>query len=197
MVVKILIGTAVATMAMMPIHAFGENAAVNTNQQAVATSIASPVAQVQPYRTFVTIQNYVMDSNGEPQNPISNVKLEVAFSKDKKIELPEGGSYWPVGNGQRQDINRTYEIPWEAISSDGFNFTIQMVRKGSKMLPCHFNVTQLSQYNRSYFCHTDVQWQLEKKLPEDRLDKEGVQVRVFTDKNTPSKELPKDALALR
>jgi hypothetical protein len=138
-----------------------------------------------------------MDNNGEEQNPISNVRLEVAFNENEKMRLPESGQYWPIGNGQRQDINRTYEIPWQAIQNDGFSFQIQMVRQGSKMLPCQFKVSQLSQFNRAYVCHTDLQWQLDRKVGEARLDKEGIEVRVFTDRNTPAKELPKDALALR
>jgi hypothetical protein len=83
------------------------------------------------------------------------------------------------------------------VNNDGFNFQIQMVRKGVKMLPCNFTVNQLSQFNRSYFCHTDIQWQMEQKISEEKIDKEGIQIRVFTDKNTPAKDLPKDALALR
>lgn len=178
---SLLVGSVFAVLSLIPLRAFGED---------------TPKAAV-PYRTFVTIQNYVMDSNGDPSNPISNVRIEVAFSKDKKMELPEAGAYWPIGNGQRQDINRTYELPWQAIVNDGFDFTIQMVRKGSNMLPCQFKVSQLSEYNRSYFCHTDLRWQTERRIPEEKLDKEGIQVRVFTDKNTPSKELPKDVLAFK
>lgn len=204
---KIIAGLAIAG-AMLPGTAFGESLAANTavpvQGQAQAKAPAqAPVgqqpqfAQIQPYRTYITVQSYVMDNNGDPKNPISNVRLEVAFPGEKKFELPEGGQYWPIGNGQKQDIARTYELPWQFINNDGFEFTVQMVRKGGKMLPCKFKVTQLSQYNRGYFCHTDVQWQYDQKVAEEKLDKEGVQIRVFTDKNTPAKELPKDALALK
>lgn len=211
-----LISTVSLISALIPKNAFAETqdlvAAVTQIQPAVvaqasaapvkavavdAKPVAPVVAKAPTYRTFITIQSYVMDNNGDAKNPISNVRLEVKFPGDKKFELPEGGQYWPIGNGQKQDINRTFELPYGAISADGFAFSIQMVRKGSKLLPCNFNVTQLSQYNRAYFCHTDVQWQVDQKISEERLDREGVQIRVFTDLNTPARELPKDALALR
>lgn len=188
---KILIGLGISC-ALLPSNAF---AADKPEAALIAPEVG--YAKIAPYRTFVTLQNYTMENNGDAQNPISNVKVEVAFGKDQKMELPEGGQFWPIGNGQKQEINRTYEVPWSAISNDGFAFEIQMVRKGSKMLPCQFKVSQLSQFNRAYVCHTDVQWQFDKKIPEAKLDKEGIEVRVFTDRNTPAKEIPKDALALR
>ncbi|MBY0369300.1 hypothetical protein K2X33_01355 [bacterium] len=163
---------------------------------ATATAPAQP-AVIPPYRTFVAIQSYIMETNGDASNPISNVRLEVKFPGDKSFQLPDAGQYWPIGNGQTQEINRTFEVPYAAIQKDGFGFVIQMVRKGSKMLPCQFQVTQLSEYNRTYFCHTDVEWQVKQKFTEEKLNKEGIQIRVFTDRNTPSKEIPKDALAVR
>lgn len=154
-------------------------------------------ALARPFRTWVAIQSYIMDTNGDPKNPISNVRIDVKFPGDKNFAMPDAGQYWPIGNGQTQEINRVFEVPASVVQNDGFNFVIQMVRKGSKMLPCNFNVTQLSQYNRTYFCHTDVEWQISQKYPEEKLNKEGIQIRVFTDLNTPAKELPKDAIALR
>ncbi len=200
MLTKLIAGLTIAA-ALMPNRAFAEVASTPT----AAPVAQAPATQIKPYRTFVTIQSYVMESNGDAQNPISNVRLEVKFPtadvkispEGTKLELPEGGQYWPIGNGQTQEINRTFEIPWASIQNDGFNFVVQMQRKGSKMLPCNFKVDQLSQYNRAYTCHTDIQWQLNNKVKEDRLDKEGIQIRVFTDRNTPAKQMPKDSIALR
>lgn len=176
-------------------------------QQAVATAAAVPattaptVAQIEPYRTFVTIQRYVIDNNGNPGNPISNVRLQVSFpngtEKPVKIALPEGGQYWPIGNSQVQEINRTFEIPWKAINTDGFRMVIQMERKGAKLLPCEFDVTQLSQFNRAYTCATDQNFQRQAGKAEEHIDKEGIQIRVFTSKNSLPKEIPQDALAIR
>jgi hypothetical protein len=154
-------------------------------------------SESQPFRTFITLESYVMEANGEPGNPISEVRLEIAFPNNVRVELPGGSQYWPIGNGQTQAINRTYEVPASALVNDGFNFNIQMVRKGAKFLPCQFSVTQISEYNRTYFCHTDLQWQTSQKIPTEKINKEGIRIKVSTDKNTPKNELPKEALALK
>ena len=162
-----------------------------------AQAPAAPAAVVKPYRTFVQIQRYAIDSNGDPGNPISNVRIEVTFPNGSKVQLPEGGQWWPIGNGQVQEINRTFEIPFTAVTKDGFRLQIQMQRKGSEMLPCLFDVSQVSQFNRAYTCHTDLNWQISQNTPEDKLDREGIQIRVFTDLNSKPKEIPTDAIALK
>jgi len=157
----------------------------------------APMAKIEPYRTFLTIMRYTMENNGEPTNPISNVRIGLEFPSGNKLGLPEAGQYWPIGNGQMQEINRTYEIPWAFINNDGFKFKIQMERKGSLMLPCEFDIVQLSQFNRTYTCHTDLKWQQDQRVAESNLDKEGIQIRIFTSKNSLPKEIPQDALALK
>lgn len=165
--------------------------------EAAANNVAV-LPKLEPYRTFVTIQRYVIESNGEPSNPISNVRITVTFPNGSKIDLPEAGQYWPIGNGQAQEINRTFEVPWSQVAQkDGFKFQIQMERKGTKMLPCDFEVVQLSQFNRAYNCQTDVAWQTQQKKPAEKIDKEGIQLRVFTSKNSLPKEIPTDALVLK
>jgi hypothetical protein len=136
---------------------------------------------VKPYQTYITIQNYSLQSSGEPGNGISNVHLELTFPNGKKYVLPEGGQDWPVGNGQMQTIDQTYQLPFKYIQKDGFNFTVQIVRRGADLLPCQFKVEQLSVFNRSYVCHTDINWQEAQKTPEDQIDREAVQLRVSTD----------------
>lgn len=159
---------------------------------------ANPAASLaQPFRTWVALEGFIMESNGDPANPISSVRLAVTMPGKLRLDLPGNGQYWTIGNGQMQEIHQIVEIPWEAVSaSDGFPFRVQIVRKGSTLLPCEFQVTQLSQFNRKYFCHTDVNWQISQNVPEENLEKEGIEVRVFTDKNTPANELPKEVLAM-
>lgn len=158
----------------------------------------SSVAQLgKPYRTFVTVQRYTVENNGEPSNPISNVRLEITFPNGNKVKLPEGGQFWPIGNGQVQEINRTFEIPWAFIQKDGFKMTIQMYRKGSKMFPCNFDIASLSQFNRAYVCKVDEGYQRRLRVNEQAIDREGVQLRVFTDLNSEPNEIPTDSIALR
>lgn len=153
--------------------------------------------EIKPYRTFITIQRYNMEQSGDTKNQISNVRIEITFPNKTKIQLPGGNQFWPIGNGQVQEINRTFELPYSYVQSDGFKFQIQMVRKGSDFLPCNFDVSQLSEFNRSYVCHTDLGWQTKEKIPEEQLDKEGIQVRVYTDLNSKPNEIPSDSLALK
>ncbi len=164
--------------------------------QAAEPSMARPIVG-QSFRTFMTIQRYTLENNGDPASAISNVRLEMKFPGDVQIKLPGGEQHWPIGNGQVQEVNQTFEIPWAYVKGDSFSFVLQMVRKGAQILPCQFDVKELSQFNRSYTCQTDVNWQVNNKVPEKNIAREGVQIRVFTDRNTPSKEIPKDAVALK
>jgi hypothetical protein len=181
---------AAAAYGMFTAAAFGEDRTPNGGGS------AAPVLN-KPFRTFVTIQRYTVENNGEPSNPISNVRLEITFPNGNKVTLPEGGQYWPIGNGQVQEINRTFEIPYSYISKDGFKMTIQMYRKGAKMFPCNFHVTALSQFNRAYVCKVDEGFQRRSRIAEQYIDREGVQLRVFTDLNSEPGEIPTDAIALR
>jgi hypothetical protein len=162
-------------------------------EQPMTTSVRQ-----EPFRTFITIQRYVIENNGEPNTPISNARIVVTFPNGTSVTLPENGQWWPIGNGQSQEINRTFEIPFAFVSQkDGFKFKIQMERKGSAMNPCEYDVVQLSQFNRAYNCQTDVAWQARGNTSADRIDKEGVQVRIFTSKNVKPNEIPQDAIALK
>jgi len=169
--------------------AFAEVAA----QIAPVQAAQAQAAQIKPYKTFVTIQGYTVENNGEVSNPISDVRLEIQFpdgsEEGAKYQWPQGGQFVQIANGLTKNIDQTYEIPWENIQNDGFKFKVQMVRKGTKFLPCEFDVAQLSQFNRAYICRTDVQWQTNNHTPDTELDKEAVQVRVFTDRNSTAKEL--------
>ncbi len=157
------------------------------------TAVSKDTFTGKPYRTFVTFQRYNLEQTGEGQEVISNVRLEVTLPDGRKMGLPENGQYWPIGHAQSQEINRTLEIPWSSIRNDGFKMTIQMVRRGTEYLPCVFDVVQISQFNRAYVCHTDVSAQInQEKATELTVDKEGVQIRVFTDLNSPSRQIPAD-----
>jgi hypothetical protein len=183
-------------------------AAAVPNSAAIAAAATSGVAQPtpqpgispsgqKPSRWFIQIQRYNVKNNGQKSNPISNVRITVTFPNKTKLTLPESGQYWPIGNGQVQEINRTYELPAQLVVNDGFKFTIQMENKGDAILPCEFDVVQISQFNRAYVCSTDVGWQKVHNVPEDQLDEQAVQVRVFTDINSEKKEIPPDAIALK
>lgn len=157
----------------------------------------APKAPSKPFRTWINIQRYNMENNGDAAQPISNVRLEIVFANQQKLSLPESGQFWPIGNGQVQEINRNYEVPFAWLANDGFAFTVQMVRKGAELLPCRFEVSTLSQFNRSYVCKTDTGWQASNHIPQDKFDKESIQIRVFTDLNSKPNEIPSDAVALK
>ena len=181
-------------LANLLIMAFASLGATADNQMAPPATI---LKEIKPYRTFVTIQRYNLESTGSQSQGINNSRLEIKFSDGSKAALPESGHYWPIGQGQTQEVNRTFEIPWSMIQNDSTHFTIQMVRSGTKLAPCEFAVEQISQFNRAYVCHTDVAAQTEMKIPSDRIVKESVQIRVFSDRNSTPNEIPKDAIALK
>lgn len=155
-------------------------------------------SEEKPFRTFVTIKKYNLESNGIPSKPISNVKFEISFPGGNHVQLPEGGHYWSIGNNQSQEINRTFEVPFAFIQKDSFSFELTMLRKGKKILPCRFEVSKISQFNRSYVCRTDVAFQTNQQhLPEEQVAKEAVEIRVFSDVNSTQSEIPKDVVALK
>lgn len=197
-------------------------AAQSISQVEQSVDSETPTTEKKPYRTFLNIQRYTIENDGNPNNSISNVRLEVLFPNQDpekqvkpmwwerwffgkqdesvvaRILLPGGeDQWWPIGDGQVQEINQIFEVPWEYIQNDGFRFTIKIHRKGTVIKPCVFDVVSLSEFNRSYICRLDENWQLSQNIPEDQLDKEGVQLRIFTDKNSPAKDIPKDAIALK
>ncbi len=189
------VGSALLLAMLISLPAYAE-------QQGLAKPVDGVIAasvkkEVKPYRTFITIQRYNMESNGEPSTPISNVRIEIRFPNGNKFELPGNSQFWPIGNGQVQEINRTFELPWQYVQNDGFKFQIQMIRKGSEFLPCQFDVATLSEFNRSYVCHTDLGWQANQRTAPENMDKEGIQVRVYSDLNSTPKEIPNDSLALK
>lgn len=161
------------------------------------TPTVAQIAPVTPFRTFISIQKYTVEQNGEVNQPVSNVRLELTFPNKSTVKLPENGEYWVIGNGQMQEINRTFELPFAFVQNDSFRFRIQMIRRGSKMLPCEFDVAQLSQFNRAYVCHTDLNWQTNQNIPAEKQDREGLQIRVFTDRQSQPKEIPQNAIAIR
>ena len=170
--------------------------AQNTPTAADGTSVAH-VGSQQPYRTFITVQKYTIEQTGDPNSSVSNVRLDLTFPNGSTVQLPENGQHWVIGNGQVQEIDRTFELPFALIRNDGFRFRIQMIRRGSKMLPCEFDVAQLSQFDRAYVCHTDLNWQSSQNIAAESQDREGLQIRVFTDRHSPLKENQKNVIAIR
>lgn len=158
---------------------------------------AAAVAEVKPYRTFLTIKRYDLENSGIPSKPVSTVKLDISFPQGVNFQLPEGGNAWSIGNNQSQEINRTFEVPWSFIAKDSFAFEIKMKRKGKDINPCKFKVEQVSQFNRTYICRTDVAYQQNQKIPDAKIAKEAIEIRIFSDRNSPAAEVPKDAIALK
>lgn len=150
-----------------------------------------------PSHYYIQLQRYNIKNSGRKDNAISNVRLSVTFPNKSQTNLPENGQYWPIGNGQVQEINRTYELPAQYVQNDEFKFQIQMDNKGNPFLPCEFDVTQISQFNRAYVCSVDVGWQKAHGVKDEDLDEEAIQIRVFTDLNSDKKEIPPDAIALK
>jgi len=185
---------ALAVVALASIKAIANNEATAISEE----ESSKKFEVIKPYRTFVTIKKYNLENSGTPSRPISNVKLAIKFPNGNTLELPEGGHYWSIGNLQSQEINRTFEIPFSHIQNDGFGFEITMIRKGKKILPCKFQVNRLSQFNRSYVCRTDVAYQMnQQNIPDEKVAKEAIEIRVFSDKNSLPKEIPNDAIALK
>lgn len=159
--------------------------------------VTQVIKEVKPFRTFLTIQKYNLENSGKSQDKIFNAKIEISFPNGSKVTLPESGHRWPIGNGQSQEINRTFEIPWAFVQSDATRFTVSITRSGATIAPCEFSVEQLSQFNRGYVCRTDAAFQAEQGTPQEKIVRESVHVRVFTDRNATPNEIPKDAIALR
>jgi hypothetical protein len=82
------------------------------------------------------------------------------------------------------------EVPKRTIQNDGFSFTIQMYRGGETYEPCVFHVEKLSEFNRTYVCHSVG------GSVADTSSELAVQVEVFTDLNLSPAEV-KGRLARR
>ena len=184
------------TLLLTLIAAAGMSFSVHAEESAYepATQV---IKEVKPFRTFLTVQKYNLENSGKAQDKVFNTKIEIAFPNGAKVTLPEGGHRWPIGNGQSQEINRTLEIPWAFVQSDSTKFTVSITRSGVTIAPCEFSVEQLSQFNRGYICRTDAAVQAEQGVPQEKIIRESVHVRVFTDRNATPNEIPKDAIALR
>ncbi len=159
--------------------------------------VTQVITEVKPFRTFLTIQKYNLENSGKAADKVFNSRIELTFPNGSKFTLPEGGHRWPISNGQSQEINRTIEIPWGFVQGDSARFTVSILRSGATIAPCEFNAEQLSQFNRGYICHTDAGIQADQGVPQEKIVRESVHVRVFTDKNSSPNEIPKDAIALR
>ena len=166
-------------------------------EEAPSEPVTQVIKEVKPFRTFLTIQKYNLEQSGKASDKIFNARVEISFPNGSKLTLPEGGHRWPISNGQSQEINRTIEIPWAFVQSDATRFTVSILRSGATISPCEFTVEQLSQFNRGYICHTDATLQAEQGTPADKVVRESIHVRVFTDRNSTPREIPTDALALR
>lgn len=141
--------------------------------------------EIKPFRSFVTIKSYQLgQSGGAPEKPVQ-LGLVIKLPDKRTISLPEQTGHWKLKNSEAQEVNQTFEIPFEFIQNDGFAFEVEMIQKGQPIQPCLFNVTQLSQFNRTYFCRTDVNFQTNQQhLADSKAVKQGVEIKVHTLANT-------------
>jgi len=149
------------------------------------------------FRTFVTLKSYRLEQSGNSLTK-HNIQLKVKLGEKEASSLPQRELAWTLPTGSTQAINQTFEIPFEALSSDHFSFEVQMLRDGKTIEPCRFLVTQVSQYNRNYVCRSDLNHQTQKQnLPLTKISKEAIEVRVFTSLNIPKREIPQKVIALK
>jgi hypothetical protein len=136
------------------------------------------------FRTFVTIKALHSEAPGVSSPNSSEVRLQIKLPDGRTLKLRE------------KDIQRSFEIPFDFVKQDSFGMEVALVRKGKNILPCQITVHQLSQYNRSYRCQTDVGFQINQQyIPENKVTREGVELRVFTDAQSDKKEIPRKLLA--
>jgi len=182
---QLILGTLLVIVALGLSGCTKSNQAIFDEAETQALADKTPIKESKPHRSFITIQEYQIEQNGGT-DPISNVRLEVFFPNRGELKLPGGNEYWPIGEGQVQPIGQTFEVPWTYVRRDGFTFLVQIERKGAWYKPCIFRVARLSEFNREYICRVDLAWQTKSGIPDEKLDKQGIKVRVFTDKH-PSK----------
>ncbi|NBX93353.1 MAG: hypothetical protein EB078_05310 [Proteobacteria bacterium] len=150
-----------------------------------------------PYRTFITIKAVNQEQPLKKAEESAQIRLELQLPGRKPVFLPEKNKFWTLRKSESQKVEQTFEIPYAVIQNDGFQFDVTMVKKGKTIQPCHFEVKELSQFNRTYFCRTDVNFQLNQQhIREDKITKQEVEIRVFSDVNTHSKDLPKKLASL-
>ena len=136
------------------------------------------------FRTFVTVKA-LHQGDGSVSSPNnSEVRLQIKLPDGRTLKLREN------------DIDQSFEIPFDFVKQDSFGMEVTMLGERKNILPCKITVHQLSQYNRSYRCQTDVGFQINQQhIPENKATREGVEFRVFTDVQSDKKEIPRKLLA--
>jgi hypothetical protein len=136
------------------------------------------------FRTFVTVKALYHGDGGVSSPNNSEVRLQIKLPDGRTLKLRE------------KNIDQSFEIPFDFVKQDSFGMEVALVKKGKNILPCQITVYQLSQYNRSYRCQTDVGFQINQQhVPENKVTREGVVFRVFTDAQSDKKEIPRKLLA--
>jgi len=136
------------------------------------------------FRTFVTVKALHHGESAVSSKGGSEVRLEIKLPDGRTLKLRE------------KDVDQSFEIPFDFVKQDTFGMEVTLLKKGKNILPCEITVNQLSQYNRSYRCQTDVGFQVSQQhIPESKVTREGVEFRVFTDIQSDKKEIPQKLLA--
>lgn len=109
------------------------------------------------FRTFVTVKalHHGDGSVSSPNN--SEVRLQIKLPDGRTLKLREN------------DIDQSFEIPFDFVKQDSFGMEVTMLGERKNILPCKITVHQLSQYNRSYRCQTDIGFQVNQQhIPENK-----------------------------
>ena len=136
------------------------------------------------FRTFVTVKALHHGVGSLSSSDPSEIRLQIKLPDGRTLKLRE------------KDIDQSFEIPFDFVKQDSFGMEVTMLGEGKHILPCQIYVHQLSQYDRSYRCQTDIGFQVSQQhIPENRATREGVEFRVFTDVQSDKKEIPRKLLA--
>jgi hypothetical protein len=144
----------------------------------------SPADPQKSFRTFVTVKALHHGAGSLSSSEPPQVRLQIKLPDGRTLKLRE------------KDIDQSFEIPFDFVKQDSFGMEVTMLGEGTNILPCKIYVNQLSQYNRSYRCQTDIGFQVNQQhIPESKATREGVEFRVFTDVQSDKKEIPRKLLA--
>ena len=156
---------------------------------------ASPTAQLV---VSVTLEKFVWEPSPSATDPSSQVQFVLSFPGGQKVSFPQKSAdkAWTLQAGKPLEIGETLTVPPEVVHGDQFHFTLQVLRQGILLSPCEFDVAQVSQFNRTYTCHTDLNWQRNHGFSEEQLEKDTVQLRVYSNaKPSQNVSLPREPLA--
>lgn len=185
-----------STANALPVFAaVGPSLAEEQNRAVQAAAVAA--SNSLPYRTFVILESFANDKIESTANLPAETRVEVSFPNGTKTAFPAENEFWKIAVGEKQEINRTFEIPLRYIHGEKFEIRVQMIIPGQEVDPCLITVQNVPQFNREYVCKTDVPEQLKSKHSFNKLVNQKLRLRVVTDVNSEATRLPEGAVALK